>query len=56
VGSILHKTEELTANEWELYILVVEGLVLLFVLMDFLIGFYQDRMYEQLPQQEQDVL
>ena len=38
VGSILHKTKEITANEWELYILVVEGSILLFVLMDFLIG------------------
>jgi len=46
----------MTPNEWELYILVVEGIILLFVIMDFLIGFYQDRIYEQLPQQEQDVL
>tara|TARA_B110000285_G_scaffold177566_2_gene199477 strand:+ start:8170 stop:8358 length:189 start_codon:yes stop_codon:yes gene_type:complete len=56
IGSILHKTEEMTPNEWELYILVVEGIILLFILVDFLIGFYQDRIYEQLPQQEQDVL
>jgi len=56
VGSILHKTEEMTPNEWDLYILVLEGIILLFVCVDFIIGFYQDRVYEQLPQQEQDVL
>jgi len=56
VGSILHKIGEITPNEWELYVLFVEGIILLFALVDFLIGFYQDRIYEQLPQQEQDVL
>lgn len=56
IGSILHKTEEITPNEWELYIIVLEGMILLLVLIDVLIGFYQDRIYQQLPQQEQDVL
>jgi len=56
IGSILHKIEEITVNEWERYILFVEGIILLFVLVDFVIGFYQERIYEQLPQQEQDVL
>lgn len=49
-GSILHKTEEITPNEWELYIIVFEGIFILLVLIDALIGFYQDRSYQLLPQ------
>ena len=56
VGSILHKMKEITTNDWELYIMGVEGTILLLVLVDFLIGFYQDRIYKQLPQQDNDVL
>jgi len=56
VGSILHKMKEITTNDWELYILGVEGTILLLVVVDFLIGFYQDRLYKQLPQQDNDVL
>tara|TARA_B110000211_G_C13875078_1_gene462567 strand:- start:429 stop:578 length:150 start_codon:yes stop_codon:yes gene_type:complete len=48
--------KEITTNDWELYILGVEGTILLLVLVDFLIGFYQDRIYKQLPQQDNDVL
>ena len=56
MGSILHKTEGITTNEWEILILSTEGIILIFILIDFLIGFYKDRIYEQVQQQDHDVL
>ena len=56
IGSILHKTREITPKEWEMYVIVVEGTILLFLLVDFGIGFQQDRIYQALPSNENDVL
>jgi len=56
VGSILYKTNEMTAKEWEMFVMMVEGTILLFLLIDFVIGFQQDRIYQALPSNENDVL
>jgi len=52
----MYKTSEMTVKEWEMYVMMVEGTILLFLLIDFVIGFQQDRIYQSLPLNENDVL
>jgi len=39
-----------------MFVMMVEGTILLFLLIDFVIGFQQDRIYQALPSNENDVL
>jgi len=56
IGSILHHSGEISSSDWGQYILIIEGIILFLIVVDFMIGFQQNRIYTQLPSNEHDVI
>ena len=56
IGSILHESNGINTQQWEMYIVAIQGIVLFFIFVDVGIGLRQDRSYQQLPSNENDVL